>query len=175
MASRPFSFSGHRSPSEACQDRHHIRFREVDLEHMVGLQAVDVVLGLEAFLAAAGDVEHHHVVGFHRSLFDRLLQRGRGHGSGMIDVDALGLFKQGLGCIGFVVADGEDVAVLVDFGSLLGLETDGIGKGLVTGHPVRGDVHETHRLRGGDDGGDLVVHGQQFHLPDGLLRSQCKT
>ena len=71
--------------------------------------------------------------------------------------------------------DGEDVAVLVDFGSLLGLETDGIGKGLVTGHLVRGDVHETHRLRGGDDGGDLVVHGQQFHLPDGLLSPQCKT
>ena len=70
--------------------------------------------------------------------------------------------------------DGEDVPVGID---VLGLEADRIAERLVPGHLVRRDVHETDRLGCRDHRSDLVVDGEQFEFPRGVLgpKGKCRS
>ena len=60
---------------------------------------------------------------------------------------------------------------------ILGLEADRIAERLVPGHLVRRDVHETDRLGCRDHRSDLVVDGEQFEFPRGVLgpKGKCRS
>ena len=53
--------------------------------------------------------------------------------------------------------------------ALLGLQTDDILNGFVTGNLIGADLSQTERLWGSDNGGDILVDGQLLHLIVGLL------
>ena len=50
-----------------------------------------------------------------------------------------------------------------------GLQTNRIVDGLVTHNLIRRDVHQTHRLGSRDDGSDILIDSELFHLLIGVL------